>query len=146
MTRQDRWEESTRSVAGHAGRSARASSQEVHDRIVADTAAIQQRLADWGVSDSHARGLAALAAQRGDPPTYIADLLAYVTSTPDVQNPLALFDHLCRNGLTRSRSTLPAARDTGLPERCALQYARGDHPRGPPAPSLDRSRAGQSAR
>jgi hypothetical protein len=88
----------------------REQARSLHDRIAADATAILQQLAEWGVSDSHARGLAALSAQRGDPPTYIADLLAYVTSVPDVQNPLALLDHLCRQGLSRSapKHPLPA--------------------------------------
>ncbi len=92
----------------------------LQERVAADTATIQQHLAEWDVSDSHARWLAALSAQRADPPTYITDLLAYVTSVPDVQNPLALLDHLCRQGLTRSAPKHP------LPAGAPYRY--GTHP------------------
>ncbi len=72
------------------------------ERVSHDTDLIIQRLGPLGMHLAHAQELARLAAARATPPEYIASLIEYVTRTQGVQNPIALFEYLCRNNQHRS--------------------------------------------
>jgi hypothetical protein len=72
------------------------------ERISRDTDLIMQHLGPKGMRLAHAQELARLAASRATPPEYVGSLIEYVTRTQGVQNPIALFEYLCRNNQHRS--------------------------------------------
>jgi hypothetical protein len=72
------------------------------ERVSRDTDLIMQHLGPKGMRLAHAQELARLAASRATPPEYVGSLIEYVTHTQGVQNPIALFEYLCRNNQHRS--------------------------------------------